>query len=161
MRVLRSLILSTVVATTAAPALAWSLSDWFGSSSSDKPKRTPIVLPMPEKQSFSFPSNRTFVAETFKGQPFKGDRPTLLLSTTNRATGFSSCNNWSATALVGRNQRIAVGPIAVTKRKCEARLMHNEQIFLYVFRSAQAWSFDGRVLTILSPAGPMTFVPAI
>lgn len=115
----------------------------------------------PPKQSLPFPYGRTFVAVTYKDQAFKDDRPTFRLSSQNRGTGWSACNNWSATVIARPDQRMVVGPVAVTKRQCDARLMHNEQVFLFVMRTAQTWSFDGKTLTMTGPYGPVTFEPSV
>jgi heat shock protein HslJ len=107
-----------------------------------------------------FPLNRTFAAISYKDQTFKDDRPTILISASNRGTGFSACNNWSATILPRQDQRLVIGPVAISKRKCEERLMHNEQVFLFVMRTSQEWFYDGYTLTLKGPYGEMKFQPA-
>lgn len=115
----------------------------------------------PAKQSLPFPVGRTFVAVTYKDQFFKDDRPTFRVSAQNRAVGYSACNNWSATVVPRVDQRVLVGPVAVTKRACDERLMHNEQVYLFVLRTAQSWFFDGKTLTLTGPYGPITFEPSV
>ncbi|MFN7286440.1 MAG: META domain-containing protein, partial [bacterium] len=115
----------------------------------------------PAKQSLPFPVGRTFVAVTYKDQFFKDDRPTFRVSAQNRAVGYSSCNNWSANVVPREDQRVLVGPVAVTKRACDERLMHNEQVYLFVLRTAQSWFFDGKTLTLTGPYGPITFEPSV
>lgn len=115
----------------------------------------------PAKQSLPFPVGRTFVAVTYKDQFFKDDRPTFRVSAQNRAVGYSACNNWSATVVPRPDQRVLVGPVAVTKRACDERLMHNEQVYLFVLRTAQSWFFDGKTLTLTGPYGPITFEPSV
>ena len=100
------------------------------------------------------------VAVSYKDQKFKDDRPTILVSPNYRGTGFSACNNWSATVLP-KPTRLAIGPVAISKRQCDTRLMHNEKVFLFVMRQLAVWSFDGRTLTFVGPFGTMTFQPAI
>ena len=58
----------------------------------------------------------------------------MLISSSNRGTGFSACNNWSATVLPRPDKRMAVGPVAISKRVCADRLMHNEKVFLFVLQ---------------------------
>lgn len=151
MRVLRSLAIATLL------PLALGACSMF-----DPPEPTNVkpVVPKPldmKSSSLQFPFNRTLVAVAFKDQEFRDDRPTLLVTTNNRGTGFSACNNWSATVMANPNQRFLVGPVAISKRKCTDRLMHNEQVFLYVMRTAQRWTFDGQTLTLAGPYGTMTF----
>jgi heat shock protein HslJ len=152
MRVVRSLFLPALLAATVA-----------GCSYFEGPKPTgvPPVQPKPlPTAALAFPFDRTMVAVTYKDQHFKDDRPSILVSQNNRGTGYSACNNWSATVIARKDNRMAVGPVAISKRVCDARLMHNEQVFLFVLRTAQAWTYDGRILTINGPYGPMTFEPA-
>ena len=118
------------------------------------PKPTPLT-------SVPFPFNRTLVAIRYKDQDFKDDRPTMLISSSNRGTGFSACNNWSATVLPRPDKRMAVGPVAISKRVCTDRLMHNEKVFLFVLNTAQSWSYDGKTLTLTGPYGTMDFQSAI
>ena len=148
MRVWRFAALAALfVSTFAAPGLAQT-------------KPTPIIPKSLDKKSLSFPLDRTFAAVSYKDQKFKDDRPTLLVSSSYRGLGFSACNNWSATIVPRADQRIAIGPVAITKRSCDKRLMHNEQVFLFVMRTSQTWFFDGKVLTLTGPYGTMTFEPA-
>jgi len=153
MRVRRSL----AIVTLASLALG-------GCSMFEGPKATnapPMLLkPLDSKNSIAFPMNRTFVAVTYKDQAFKDDRPTLLVTASYRGIGFSACNNWSATIIPRGDQHLAIGPVAISKRKCDARLMHNEQVFLYVLRTAQSWTYDGHTLTLSGPYGSMTFQAA-
>jgi heat shock protein HslJ len=153
MRVLRSLAFAAVSALTLASCSMFA---------SVPPNNTPPVVPKPldNKTSLPFPSNRTFAAISYKDQLFNGDRPTIMVSDGFRGIGFSACNNWSATIVPRGDQHLAIGPVAISKRKCEDRLMHNEQVFLFVMRTAQEWSYDGITLTFRGPFGDMTFKPA-
>jgi heat shock protein HslJ len=156
MRVLRSLLLPALLAIPLAGCSTFSMFD----------KATPTgvkpVIPKPvQTVSLAFPFDRTMVATSYKDQRFKDDRPSILVSQNNRGTGYSACNNWSATVVTRKDNRMLVGPVAISKRVCDQRLMHNEQVFLFVLRTAQSWTFDGRVLTISGPYGPMTFEPAV
>jgi len=153
MRVLRPVIL---VALTSALAAGCSMFD------STKPTGVKPIIPKPtQTTSVPFPFDRTMVAVRYKDQLFKDDRPTMLISSAYRGSGFSSCNNWSATILPRPSKSLAVGPIAISKRQCEQRLMHNEQVFLFVLTTAQSWSFDGKTLTLTGPYGEMTFESAV
>jgi len=153
MRVLRSLALAAVSAFTLAGC------SMFGSV---PPNNVPPVLPKPldNKTSLPFPLNRTFAAVSYKDQTFKDDRPTILISDMNRGVGFSACNNWSATILPRQDQRMAIGPVAISKRKCADRLMHNEQVFLFVMRTSTDWTYDGHDLIFKGPFGTMVFEAA-
>lgn len=151
-----------VLRTLAIPALLGSFLGGCAMMESSPPTGVkPIIAKASAKESLPFPIDRTLVAVSYKDQPFKDDRPTLLVSASYRGTGFSACNNWSATVLPRGDQRFAVGPIAISKRVCDQRLMHNEQVFLFVFKTAQTWSYDGKTLTVTSPYGDMKFESAV
>jgi heat shock protein HslJ len=153
MRVLRPL---TLIALTGAMAAGCSMLE------SSKPTGVKPIIPKPtQTTSVPFPFDRTMVAVRYKDQTFKDDRPTMLISSSYRGSGFSACNNWSATILPRPNKSLAVGPIAISKRQCEQRLMHNEQVFLFVLNTAQSWSFDGKTLTLTGPYGEMAFESAV
>jgi heat shock protein HslJ len=156
MRVLRSLAL---------PVLAGLLLSGCGSLdmfSSPAPTGVTPIIPKPtEVTSVPFPFDRTMVAVRYKDQEFKDDRPTMLISSSYRGTGFSACNNWSATILPRPAKGFQVGPIAISKRVCADRLMHNEKVFLFVLNTAQKWSYDGKTLSLEGPYGRMDFESAV
>jgi heat shock protein HslJ len=153
MRVARSPLLCVLMGVTLAGCAMFS---------STTPTHVKPIIPKPiENSSQTFPLDRTLVAVSYKDQKFKDDRPTMLVSANYRGTGFSACNNWSATIVPRPSKQIAIGPVAISKRVCDQRLMHNEQVFLFVLRTTQSWAFDGRVLTLSGPYGTMTFEPAI
>jgi heat shock protein HslJ len=171
MRLWRSLILALAVSLAGGTA-ALAKDSKNKKDPAQAPQVAPMTAPMaakfgayipkaPVKPSLPFPFNRTFVAVSYKDQPFKDDRPTFRLSKENRGSGWSACNNWSATLITRGDQRMLVGPVAVTKRACEDRLLHNEQVFLFVLRTAQTWFYDGKTLTVDGPYGPINFEPAV
>ena len=121
----------------------------------------PIIPKGADTTNVPFPFDRTMVAVRYKDQSFAGDRPTLLVSANFRGTGFSACNNWSATVIPRNDRKFAVGPVAISKRVCEQRLMHNEQVFLFVLNTAQSWNYDGKTLTLTGPYVEMTFESAV
>lgn len=152
MRVLRLFIL---------PILAGVLAGCSMLQSTPPTGVKPIIPKGTPTTSVAFPFDRTMVAVRYKDQPFKDDRPTMLVSASYRGTGFSACNNWSATVLPRAGKQLAVGPVAISKRVCADRLMHNEKVFLFVLNTAQSWSFDGKTLTLTGPYGTMDFESAI
>jgi heat shock protein HslJ len=152
MRVVRSLALSALVCATLTGCSMFETT---------KPTGVKPIIPKSDRKSSAFPYDRTMVAVSYKDQAFQGDRPTILVSQNYRGTGFSACNNWSATVLPKPTQQLAIGPVAISKRQCDKRLTHNEQVFLFVMRYSQSWTFDGRTLTFTGPFGTMKFEPAL
>lgn len=112
----------------------------------------------PEKQ---FPVGSSWVAVSLNGRRFGGERPAFLLDKQFRARGFGGCNNFSATAYPLREQGIAVGPLALTKKQCDKALMDLERAFFVALRTAQKWDSDVGSLILKSPSGEIRFERSI
>jgi heat shock protein HslJ len=159
MRVLRSLFLAAFAGLLVSGC---DSIDQLNPFDTGKPTGVTPIIPKPTPvTSVPFPFDRTMVAVRYKDQAFKDDRPTMLISTSYRGTGFSACNNWSATIFPRNTKIFQVGPVAISKRVCSDRLMHNEKVFLFVLNTAQKWSYDGKTLTIEGPYGRMDFESAV
>src|SRR5688500_10696989 len=112
-----------------------------------------------EKQ-FPVPSNWTAVS--LNGKPFGGrDRPTFSLDQQYRAKGFGGCNTYSATSYPLREQRLAVGPFALTKKQCDKEVMETERAFLVALRTSMQWDFDGSTLVVKTQSGDLRFERSI
>src|SRR5690349_1812109 len=94
----------------------------FGSNKKKKEEEPKPVSPM-QKQDKIFPVGTTWTAVDLNGKPFPGERPSFTVDQQFRAKGFGGCNTFSATAYPLRDQRLAVGPFAMTKRSCDKALM--------------------------------------
>jgi heat shock protein HslJ len=62
-----------------------------------------------------------------------------------QVSGSSGCNNFHGSYQTDGG-RIQFGPLATTRRACEASLMTQEREFLAALASAVTWSIDGNVL---------------
>ena len=115
-----------------------------------------LVAPKREKR---FPMGSAWIAVSINGKPFSGaERPSFTISDQYRATGFGGCNAFSATAYPLREQHLAVGPIALTKKQCDKTVMALEQAFLVALRTAAQWDItDSGVLIVKSQAGELRF----
>lgn len=109
------------------------------------------------RQDKQFPVGASWIAISLNGKPLNGERPSFTLDKQFRARGFSGCNNFSATAYPLREQGIAVGPFALTKKTCAKPVMDLERSFLTTLRTARKWEADGRGLVIKSEAGELRF----
>lgn len=69
--------------------------------------------------------------------------------------GFSGCNTFRASYSVD-GKRIAVGPIATTRRTCADPVMQQERQFLAALQSTTAWDFSGALLDMHRPDGERT-----
>jgi heat shock protein HslJ len=114
----------------------------------------------PREKQFPVPSNWTAIS--LNDKPFTGrDRPTFSLDQQYRAKGFGGCNTYSATSYPLREQRLAVGPFALTKKQCEKGVMDTERAFLVALRTSAQWDFDGTTLVIKTQSGELRFERSI
>jgi heat shock protein HslJ len=100
------------------------------------------------KQEKPFPTKTSWVAVSVNGKSTGSgpERPTFFLDENLRANGFGGCNNYSATAFPLRQNRMAVGPIALTRKACDKAVMDRERDFLLNFKATQEWDIEGGVL---------------
>ncbi len=105
----------------------------------------------------TFPLNASWTAVSINNRRYTGDRPTMILDSQSRMQGFSGCNTYSATSYATRGQRIAVGPIAFTKRGCSQATLSAERAFLTTLRGSYQWDIQGPLLIIKSSDGELRF----
>ncbi len=130
-----------------------------GGKPAQPPGQKPSVLQPQEKQ---FPVPSTWTVISLNGKPFTGrDRPTFSLDQQFRAKGFGGCNTYSATSYPLREQRLAVGPLALTKKQCEKDVMESERAFLVALRTSMQWDFDGLTLVVKTQSGELRFERSI
>jgi heat shock protein HslJ len=114
----------------------------------------------PREKQFPVPSSWTAVS--LNGKPFGGrDRPTFTLDQQYRAKGFGGCNTYSATSYPLREQRLAVGPFALTKKQCDKEIMDAERAFLVALRTSMQWDFEGTTLVVKTQSGELRFERSI
>jgi heat shock protein HslJ len=106
------------------------------------------------KRDKQFPVPSSWVALSLNGKAYSGaDRPTFVLDQQFRAKGFGGCNTFSATFYPLREQRLAAGPFALTKKQCDKAVMEAEHAFFIAIRTAAQWDFEGVTLVIKTQAG--------
>jgi heat shock protein HslJ len=120
----------------------------------------PGQVPQPRQEKV-FPIGSSWTAVSLNGKPFSGDRPSFTLDQQFRAKGFAGCNTYAATAYPLRDQGLAVGPFALTKKKCDSSVMAVEHAFLVALRSAAKWDISGPVLTVKGQSGELRFERAL
>lgn len=115
-------------------------------------------VPQPGEREKLFPLGSSWIAVSLNGRPFTtADRPSFRLDDQLRASGFGGCNNYSATAYPLREQGLAVGPFALTKKTCDRATMAAEQSFLMALRTSMKWEIQGPILTIRTQNGELRF----
>ena len=112
-------------------------------------------VPQPGQQDKIFPLSSSWVAVSLNGKPFGGERPTSRSTTSFAPRGFGGCNNYSATAYPLREQGMAVGPFALTKKACDKGAMASEQAFLVALRTAANGTSTARTLIIKTQNGEL------
>lgn len=160
MRTLRGATLVIALTALASEAAAQSVpTPGFRQPGQRREEKPPVDLSQkPEKQ---FPLGSSWVAVSVNGKRFGGERPAFLVDKQFRARGFGGCNNFSATAYPLREQGIAVGPLALTKKQCDKAVMELERAFFVALRTSQKWDSDVGSLVLKSPAGEIRFERSI
>jgi len=80
--------------------------------------QTEPVKPLPPQQK-NFPLSQTWQLRELNGKPVSADLDvSLKIDSAFRASGYTGCNSWSATMYPVKDQHLAVGPFALTKKQC-------------------------------------------
>ena len=109
-----------------------------------------------------FPLDSTWTAVSLNGKPFNGgDRPSFIIDKQYRARGYGGCNTFAATAFPLRDQHLAVGPLALTKKACDKGLQSLEQAYFVALRTTAQWDMVGSQLVLKSPNGELKFDRAL
>jgi heat shock protein HslJ len=112
-------------------------------------------------QPKQFPFGFAWVGATINGKSFGSDKPTFTLDENLRGTGYAGCNTFSASMYPLRDQGLAVGPMAVTRRACDKGATDAEKAFLVALRTSQKWDTVAGRLVIKSQAGELVFERAL
>ncbi|WP_232627866.1 META domain-containing protein [Methylobacterium sp. Leaf118] len=147
----------------AAPALAQSTNNITGFGQGGRtPEKKPQYIPGAKAQEKIFPLGATWTAVSLNGKPFTGaERPSFIIDAQYRARGYGGCNTFTATAFPLREQHLAVGPLAITKKSCDKSLAALEQAFLVALRTAGQWDLVDSQLVIRTQNGELRFDRAL
>ncbi|GJE69247.1 META domain-containing protein [Methylorubrum podarium] len=163
-RMLTAALVCAAAAFAAAPATAQMGmgGNPSGFGAGKQPEKKPQYVPGAKPQEKIFPLGSMWTAVSMNGKPFTGaDRPSFIIDTQYRARGYGGCNTFTATAFPLREQHLAVGPLALTKKTCDKALAASEQAFLIALRTAGKWDLDGSQLVIRSQNGELRFDRAL
>lgn len=124
----------------------------------DDQQKAPQGEKPPSQKEKIFPTKVSWVAVALNGKPFSGrERPTFILDEQFRLRGYGGCNTFSATAYPLREQRLAVGPFAMTKKACDKAVMDLERTFLIALRTSMQWDTVSGQLVIRGQNGELKF----
>jgi len=122
-----------------------------------KPPAAPPAA-QPQKEEKTFPKDSNWTLRMMNGKPLPaGAEATLKIDGQFRGSGFSGCNTWSATMWPVRNQRFAVGPVALTKKQCDASAMAFERAYLTTLHNQSSWDLVNGMLEVKSASGTLSF----
>jgi len=150
-----ALLISAVALTATAQAQAPAAKAGPGQTTQQKP-------PSPQKREKQFPVPSSWVVQSLNGKPYSGfDRPTFSLDQQYRLRGFGGCNTFATTAYPLREQRLAVGPLALTKKQCDKPIMEAERAYLIALRTSAQWDLEGLTLVVKTQSGELRFERSI
>ncbi|MCF4126670.1 META domain-containing protein [Methylobacterium sp. SyP6R] len=133
----------------------------YGQKNRDKANAPQYIPPMKAQEKI-FPLDSTWTAVSLNGKPFAGvERPSFIIDKQYRARGFGGCNTFAATAFPLKEQHLAVGPLALTKRNCDKAVGASEMQFFTALRTSGQWDIVGSQLVIKSQAGELRFDRAL
>jgi heat shock protein HslJ len=114
---------------------------------------TPKPLPPLQK---NFPLDQTWSLRELNGKPVPaGLDISLKIDGTLRGSGFTGCNSWSATMYPVKDQHLATGPYALTKKTCPKDIMQLELSFLSALLGNPEWDLVNGDLVIKGPRGAL------
>lgn len=135
-------------------AVAVSPADAARRKKKETEENKPAEVQKYEKQ---FPTGATWALREMNGKPVGGEAPTLKIDENLRGTGFSGCNTFSATLYPIKGQKLAMGPIAQTKKMCPTPVMVQERNYLIMLISGPDWDLVGADLVVKGKAGSLRF----
>jgi heat shock protein HslJ len=107
-----------------------------------------------------FPTKATWNLKEINGKPPAGEA-SLTIDGALRGTGVSGCNTWSATIYPVRGQKLAMGPVIMTKKTCDAPMMIFEKEYLTILHSSPTWDQQGDTLTVKGATGSLVFIRSL
>jgi heat shock protein HslJ len=116
-----------------------------------------LAQPLPQK-SKEYPVGTTWVLKSVNEKPVPiNEELTFMIDKNYRGSGYSGCNMWSATIYPIKNQKLLVGPIAVTKKQCEKEKTQFEILYLTAIHLGPTWDLVNGFLVLKSQAGQLSF----
>ncbi len=119
------------------------------------------LKPLPPLQK-NFPLDQTWSLRELNGKPVSSSLDvSLMIDGSLRGSGFAGCNSWSATMYPIKDQHLAVGPYALTKKQCDKDTMAIEVGFLSALLASPAWDLVNGDLVIKGPRGALRMVRSL
>jgi heat shock protein HslJ len=106
----------------------------------------------------NFPLDQTWSLRTLNDKAIpSGLDVSLKIDGNLRGSGYTGCNSWSASLYPVKDQKLLMGPIAITKKQCDKDIMAVETGFLGVLLGNPAWDLVNGELVIKGARGALHF----
>ena len=139
----------------AAAALCFTAAAYAGPNGPQSEEDQGPPKPLPPLQK-NFPLDQTWSLRELNGKPVPaGVDVSLKIDGSLRGSGYTGCNSWSATMYPVKDQHLAVGPYALTKKQCPKDIMQLEMGFLSGLLGSPEWDLVNGDLVIKGPRGTM------
>jgi heat shock protein HslJ len=113
------------------------------------------LKPLPPLQK-NFPLDQTWSLRELNGKPIPSSLDvSLKIDGALHGSGFAGCNSWSAVMYPIKDQHLAVGQFALTKKQCDKDTMAIETGFLSALLASPAWDLVNGDLVIKGPRGAL------
>ena len=89
-----------------------------------------------------FPFGATWILSDMAGKSLTGDAPSFNLDDKLRATGFGGCNTFSMALYPIKDQKLAAGSIAMTRKTCNKDIDDTEHNMLVTLHSLPKWHLE-------------------
>jgi heat shock protein HslJ len=146
---------SISVVATVAVALCFAATAYAASKGPQTEEDNEPPKPLPPLQK-NFPLDQTWSLRELNGKPVPtGLDISLKIDGALRGSGFTGCNSWSATMYPVKDQHLAVGPFALTRKQCSKDIMQLELGFLSSLLGSPEWDLVNGDLVIKGPRGAL------
>jgi heat shock protein HslJ len=143
------------ILTVAAAALCFTAAAYAGQNGPQSEEDQGPPKPLPPQQK-NFPLDQTWSLRELNGKPVPaGVDVSLKIDGSLRGSGYTGCNSYSATMYPVKDQHLAVGPYALTKKQCAKDIMALEMGFLSGLLGSPEWDLVNGDLVIKGPRGTM------
>jgi heat shock protein HslJ len=117
--------------------------------------------PLPPLQK-NFPLGQTWSLRELNGKPVPATLDvSFKIDGALHGSGFAGCNSWSAVIYPIKDQHLAVGQYALTKKKCDKDTTAIEVGFLTALLGSPAWDLVNGDLVIKGPRGALRLVRSL
>jgi heat shock protein HslJ len=106
----------------------------------------------------NFPLDQTWSLRMINEKPVPaGLDVSLQIDGSLRGSGYTGCNTWSATLYPIKDQKLMMGPVALTKKQCAKDVMEVELGFLSALLGQPSWDLVNGQLVVKGPRGSLRF----